>query len=99
MQEVWATLDREEVVALGLFVAVTMLAALCFPWHVPKTEVETELPLWGWSSPSADSVLGAGGELQGVGSCSHSDLNRQGLTVLLFSCTGPQKEVCPQRPL
>lgn len=43
-------LDREEVVALGLFIAVTMSAALClwcFLWHIPKTEVKTELPLWG----------------------------------------------------
>lgn len=36
-------------VALGLFVAVTMLVTLylrCFLRHLPSTEVETELPLW-----------------------------------------------------
>lgn len=51
------------------------------------------------SSSSAESVLGAGGELQGVRSCTHSNVSREGLSVLLFDSTDPQKEVCLQRHL
>lgn len=53
----------------------------------------------GMPSSCAQSMLVAGGELQDARSCTHSDLSREGLTVLLFSSTDPQKEVCPQRPL
>lgn len=91
MQEVWAVLDREEVVALGLFIAVTILATLClrrFLQHVSKTEVETELLLWG--CPAHLQSLCWGQEQCG-------ELSSEGLAVLLFSSTDPQKEVCPQR--
>lgn len=109
MQEVWATLDREEVVALGLFsgvpeavyssdrVGCTLLMVLSVVHS--QNRVGNQAAPKGMSSSCAQSMLVAGGELQDVRSCTHSDLSTEGLTVLLFSSTDPQKEVCPQRPL